>query len=207
MKHARKMVLVDIASVRPQAGHQLSEKTEDSLTKAINNLATSNEFSKANYGANAKPLSALDKELKELMDRQDLKPDDKLKLYDQKLQKYLFLLRDSNNAPNTKPKKKIGPSFEPSQPSPPSSPSSPTSDGSPPFEGFPSTKAVRTPVSSLLETPRTAKTPFYFTGRKPHKTNLPRTTPVHERIRTSAERQRNSRYKDFLGSWESYMTE
>lgn len=60
MKHARKMVLVDINSVKTA-----NPKTEESsLAEAINSLASKTEFSKANYGSSATAMSYVTKELK-----------------------------------------------------------------------------------------------------------------------------------------------
>lgn len=81
MKHARKMVLVDI------------EKKPCELVNAINSLTSSEEFSRAYFGSSAVSVSHLDNELKHLIERKDLDPSEKLKLYSQSLNRYLFLQR------------------------------------------------------------------------------------------------------------------
>lgn len=92
MKYARKTVLVDINSPKHI---EPSKKTENSLTNAINSLTNATEFSRAYFGGNATSVSQLNKELNELLDRKDLDPDKKLKLYHQNLGRYLFLQRES----------------------------------------------------------------------------------------------------------------
>lgn len=56
-----------------------------------------------------------------------------------------------------------------------------------------------------MSTPTTSKSPYYFTGRKQHTSNLPRLTPKLKRLRTAVERQKNSRYKDFLHNWDTHI--
>lgn len=84
------MVLVDINAVRP------TEK--EPLTKAINSLITSNEFSRSNFGSSALAISYLDKEMKEILDGDEQDITKKLHRYSQNLQKYLFLLRENENS-------------------------------------------------------------------------------------------------------------
>lgn len=196
------MVLVDVDTVKSQP--QISAKTEDSLTNAINSLVSSNEFSRANYGSNAKTIADLDKEMKEILERDDLEPAYKLKFYDQKLQK--FLLRESEKPSISTTPAPVPILQSPSQPSQAAIPSATSPSHS--FGQFSSINEGPAASSSvLLETPKNTKIPFYSSGQKQHKTNLPRSTPIQERLRSVTKRQKNSRYQDYFSSWESHIEE
>lgn len=96
MKHAKKMVLVDINTVKSPTS-TVPDKTVDNLTTAISSLASSNEFGRTFFGDSATSITHLDKEMNKILERQDLNPDTKLKLYHQKLKRYLFLQRESED--------------------------------------------------------------------------------------------------------------
>lgn len=93
MKHSRKMVLVDINSVNQQGSG--TDTNNKDLTKAITSLANSAEFSRSYYGQNAVSISRLNNEISEILERKDLDPHEKLKLYSQGLTILLFLHRQS----------------------------------------------------------------------------------------------------------------
>lgn len=97
MKHAKKMVLVDINSIKTPSVSSVGveDKTVNNLTKAISSLASSNEFSRSYFGDSATAISHLYNEMNKILEREDLKPDVKLKLYHDKLKRYLFLQRTS----------------------------------------------------------------------------------------------------------------
>lgn len=193
MKYARKMVLVDINTTK-----QPTSASDDGVVKAINSLAQTTEFSKANYGPNAKPLAHLALELQEIVDKGNSDPAHQLRLYNQKLQKYLLLSRGNGNSQvsNT-------PNFT----SPGAVPESESETSSLPemvtIAQISPVPPVRQRTSSLFQpTPTTSKTPNYPTGRRGYRTNLPRITPKENRLRTVEQRRKNSRYKDFLVNWE-----
>lgn len=179
------MVLVDINTIRPPE--------KEPLTKAINSLITSNEFSRSNFGSNALAISYLDKEMKEILDGDEQDITKKLQRYNQNLQKYLFLLRE-----NEKPNSSVTPVPVVIQ--------DPLAEVEA-IESEPASvnTAPRASTSSLfMSTPTTSKSRYYTTARK-HTSNLPRVTPKLKRLRTEAERQKNSRYKDFLHNWDAHI--
>lgn len=85
MKYARKTVLVDVNNA-PNTNKRI-----EPLTEAINSLVNATEFSRTNYGDSANAVTELDKDLRKILDRKDISLDDKLKLYNQSLSRYLFL--------------------------------------------------------------------------------------------------------------------
>lgn len=93
MKYARKMALVDVNSTKTQDA--------DPLVKAINSLASATEFGRDYYGSNTSAIVHLDKELKQILERADINPTEKLQLYSQTLNRYLFLHRMSENKTHT----------------------------------------------------------------------------------------------------------
>lgn len=97
MKYAKKMVLVDINTIKPNSATSahVEDKVVNNLTKAISSLASSNEFSRSHFGDSATAISHLYNEMNKILEREDLKPDVKLKLYHEKLKRYLFLQRTS----------------------------------------------------------------------------------------------------------------
>lgn len=194
MKHARKMVLVDINTVKPSST-KIPEN--DSLANAINSLVASNEFSKSNFGSNAKIIAQLDKELKEILENKSLLPNIKLKHYDQKLQQYLFLLRESekSNSPDLNFNKATTPPLY--SPSPIlvetlSNPISRTTSAE-------SITPIKSESSPILMTVRSSP----FVHRKPARVNLPRRTPKEERLRKPSQRRKNKRLEDYFSSWAS----
>jgi len=181
------MVLVDINSMK---------KNEDApLVKAINSLVTSNEFNHNEYGSNAKWIAALDSKLKEILDRNYADPAEKVKRYNRELQKYLFHVTNPSTSSV-----------------PPDMPETTEADFSdvggdmlgntvPPS----SQKLYKTTVPTTPQTSRKSIFEEPASGRKPHKTNLPRETPKQARLRNSALRRKNSRLKGFLENWDEYV--
>lgn len=183
MKHARKMVLVDINTIKPTTSVRPAEspaKNDNALAKAINSLVTSTEFSKTNYGSSAYTIAMLDKEMKEILERRDLGPNERLNIYNQKLQKYLFLLRESEKSEQ--------PHIRNNEISPP---------GTPVLQIEPEQPGAgsRNPFNEVV-TPLT---------RQPYKTHLPRITPKQVRLRASEKRQKSSRLNNFLSNWDEYI--
>lgn len=93
MKHARKMILVDASSHGNALSQNLS-KNIDPLTQAIKSLANATEFSKTQYGPRTTVVSRLSNELGRILQRKDLDPSSKLKLYNHELKRFLFLHHD-----------------------------------------------------------------------------------------------------------------
>lgn len=104
MKYARKTVLVDVNNVPS------TNKRIEPLTEAINSLVNATEFSRTNYGDSANAVTELDKDLRKILDRKDISLDDKLKLYNQSLSRYLFLQHESKKQVYTNPGVGITPS-------------------------------------------------------------------------------------------------
>lgn len=86
------MVLVDINSVKQQGNGDVEIKNNEAITKAISSLANS-----------AVSVSRINKEIGEILEREDLDPREKLKLYSQGLNRFLFLQRQSDKNNNTLP--------------------------------------------------------------------------------------------------------
>lgn len=180
----RKSVIYHTAPVK--------EQQDDPVLQALNTLITLKEFSYAKYGDKAKYLAYLDARMKEILENNYMYPDEKVKYYDRELQKYLFHVtkRHPHDAAKEEEeaddygRKSLSPDL---------------------YER--TTSAVIAPSTSAIfdETPRAHKTPFHFAGREPHKNNLPRDTPKAGRLRTIAERRKNSRLKEFLENWEEYV--
>jgi len=101
MKHARKMILVDAATHAggAAAASQNLNKNIEPLTDAIKSLANSAEFNRTNFGPTATIVSRLHNNLNQILDRKDLDPSTKLKLYNQELKQFLFLHRQSDQKP------------------------------------------------------------------------------------------------------------
>lgn len=98
MKHARKMILVD-ATTHGGGGAAASQnlnKNIGPLTNAIKSLANSTEFNRSHFGPSTTIVSRLHNELEEILERRDLDPTTKLKLYNQELKRFLFLYRHSD---------------------------------------------------------------------------------------------------------------
>lgn len=186
MKHSRLMALVDTEPVKPEPIKLTNNNNNnDPLTKAITSLASSNEFSRTNYGSSALAIDQLDKELNEILDRTDIGPADKLKLYSQRLQRYLFLQRTATQQQQPTTINAISPPHTHSSPL-----WSPTleSDSDTPFA---QSTLLPSAINKSLEKPRI-------------KSNLPRLTPPEARLRKANERRKNTRYIDYFSNWESY---
>lgn len=95
MKHGRKMILVDADTTKKESS---THTTKNELTNAIKSLTNANEFSRSYFGPNSATISQLNNDLQVILDRTDLNSDDKLKLYNQGLNRYLFLQRESDNS-------------------------------------------------------------------------------------------------------------
>lgn len=176
MKHARKMVLVDINKVK--------EKPAETISNAINTLISANEFNRTNFGSNALAVSYLDREMKEILDNPNLRPIERVNQYNQLLQKYLFLLRESEG---------LAPSPSVYVTSEEYVPSTSVSERS----ISPEQPKETTPFNPF--TPVVEAGPSTSSSVKGHRINLPRTTPKEDRLRQ--ERRKNSRYKDFFVNW------
>lgn len=191
MKHARRMVLVDA----DQVNLTNRRKNEDSkIAEALNTLVTLNKFSLNDYGSHATTLARLEKELDEALERTDLSPSDKLKLYDLKLQRFLFLLRENEKQRKTGAREQLhfNENLDIVEVTP--------------GEGNISTfSPARASTSRFVETAQIPMTPLSQSTRQPHKTNLPRETPKERRLRTSDQRRKNSRYEGYLSNWDEYI--
>lgn len=190
MKYARKMVLVDANTVQP--------KPADPVTDAINKLISANEFNRATFGPNALALSYLDKEMKEILDNKVLTPQERLIEYNQRLQRYLFLLRESGvNAP-TYSERTISPEPQsaPSRHTSTAAATATAATSTPTFTYNPISPTYN-PFSPTVES--TASTPVR------RRTNLPRVTPKEQRLRQV--RRKNSRFKDFFVNWKGLDSE
>lgn len=99
MKHARKMILVDAATHgggSAAAATQNLNKNIDPLTNAIKSLAKSTEVNRSHFGPSTTIVSHLNNELEQILERRDLDPATKLKLYNQELKRFLFFHRQSD---------------------------------------------------------------------------------------------------------------
>lgn len=211
------MVLVDINSITPKQGGQPQTKQDEPLlVKALNSLITSNEYSRSEFGAKAKVVADLDKELKVILERTDLQPSEKIKLYNHQLQRYLHMVRsDGNNTPVNASDDVETQSEETDYGAGDVSMVEPNiSRVSQPRRHSTSTLLAETPRSIKTPVKRVArkrtKIPAFFErednilGRKQYKNNLPRETPVRARLRTAEERRKNSRFRGFLSNWQNY---
>lgn len=120
--------------------------------------------------------------MKEILERSDLGPNERLNFYNQKLQKYLFLLRESEKSEQ--------PSIRYNEISPPGTPALQ-------IEPEQSVLGSRNPFNEVA-TPLT---------RHPYKTHLPRITPKQARLRESAKRQKSSRLNNYLSNWDEYINQ
>lgn len=197
MKHARKMVLVDAKSLNETS----TNKNSDVLVNAINSLTASNEFSRNYFGSRAVSVSQLDKELRELLEREDLDPSEKLKLYSQSLKRYLFLQRSSGGAnvtstPQILPQRAVTTTGG-SSPPPPSQLNETSSDS---YLSIPDES--RTLISTL--TPIKRRTPVtpkeLHQAKRGHQNNLPRSTPKSSVLREPKDRL-PEKYDDFFLNW------
>lgn len=203
MKYARKMLLVDASTP--------TDKNSTDLTKAINALVSHSEFSRDYFGSSALSVADLNKTLTHLLERDDLNPTEKLKLYSQSLNRYLFLQRMSEN-PTVQPVPVPVPVAAPVQVIAPERSVIPESSGSD-SDTFASIHGEsskdrtiltpKTPTQSSTKKPPKSSTPlsrtFYNTNR-PHQSNLPRATPKKETLRPTAAKP-PSRYGDFFTNW------
>lgn len=191
MKHARKLVLVDFNSTKSNE----SKKSDESLTNAINSLTNASALSRAYFGSNASSVSQLNNELSELLERKDLDPDKKLKLYNQSLTRYLFLQRESESGQPLGFNLPIGTPVSSGRSSPTNSVgSAPVHTPLQPIQPTPASSSNYTPINSQSrEVLRSSKIPKY-------KTNLPRVSPMNERLR----RNRTAARRDnFFVGWEN----
>lgn len=148
MKYARKVKLVDIDSTKPG-----SSDNSKQLTRAIESLADSNNFSRSYFGSSSITLSQLNNELNTILNRTDRISDDKLKLYNQSLARYLFLQRESEKLV-TATQSAVGNNSN--------------------SESL--TESLNRSVSPHTPTPKPGKTPKY-------KINIPRVTPKSRILR------------------------
>lgn len=189
------MVLVDVNSVN---------QPPSKLLDTLNTLATSTEYSKNEFGSTAPVIANLDRELKAILERDDLDPMQRLKIYNEKLQKYLFLVHENERkSPATTPK--LETTIEKEE----NDDDINTTGGL--DRTFSGPQTVKQGRASFIWAPgdntATNTTPLQTTGGKQGKSNLPRQTPIQERLRSVAQRQKNSRYKDFLSNWDEYANE
>lgn len=192
MKHVRKMVLVDVNSIKSQESSRISEKNNDALTDAIRSLTASNEFSRDYFGDSAISIAHLNKEMREILDLTGTDTKEKLDLYNRKLQRYLSLLRISENS--SQPIQATVP------PPPPPQPAQPIYN---PFENIEPATPLRR-ASSEIELPERSATQNSHSReiiRSKYRSNLPRKTPKQDILRSSAERRKTSRYKDYFTNW------
>lgn len=204
MKHARKTVLLDINSPK------VNEKQTEPLTNAINSLVNATEFNRANFGDRAKTVTELNKDLNEILDRKDLSLDERLKLYNQSLTRYLFLQHESKKPIPAIPKVEITPvgvtpaSSVAGERTP--SMQSDYDDDDDEEEGavggkediITSTPKIGTPRESsgnsyTKEILRTTKTPKF-------KSNLPRATPKYHILRKE---RADKRMSDYFVGWKN----
>lgn len=97
MKHARKMILVDAASHgNSNVSSQNPNASIEPFTQAIRSLVNSAEINRSNFGTSTTTVSRLSNELERLLERRDLAPSSKLKLYNQELKRFLFFHREND---------------------------------------------------------------------------------------------------------------
>lgn len=229
MKHARKMVLVDASTHGGGSGvaSQNFNKNIDPLTQAIKSLANSAEFNKTHFGSSTTAVSRLNNEMEQILERRDLDPSSKLKLYNQELKRFLFLHRESDRksappppsrTPATASGTRLGsetafeavPGYE-STSDEMDIQSLPDSEmgavGGYPREPVSYTIPLRQPLNSPVEgfsTPK--KRPSTSSSKWPppkrYKSNLPRTTPKHEILRQNRKLKRMGSF-DYFEDWNS----
>lgn len=174
MKHARKMVLVDINTLPPVT----KDKNSNPLTTAVSALASSAEFNRAYYGANTISIAHLDHDMRQILERTDLDPSEKLKIYQEKLRRYLFLQRMSEKSAPTQP------------PNPPPSVAS--------WLSGEEEEEEPEPVPPLIEPVEKKVTPVRTQSK--HRSRLPRNTPIKETLRKEPKPKRLDSY---FGDWET----
>lgn len=196
MKYARKMVLVDVNSLN--RGTVNTNTNNDAATNAIKTLANASEFNRSYFGQSTISISQLHNELQEILERTDLQPENKLKLYNQGLSRYLFLQRESTKQT---PGSVIiqTPVSSSSTPAPASYQS--TVESSPSVSEDESFKTI---VSEKIPHSRTTSRNSHFkevlhTRIPKYKSNLPRSTPKEEILR---QERTNKRMSDFFYGWE-----
>lgn len=197
MKYARKTVLVDVNSTNHGA-----VSSNDSITSAIKTLANASEFNRSYFGQNTISISQLNNDLQQLLDRTDLEPDTKLKLYNQSLARYLFLQRESTKSAQTPGNVIIQQPVSAPQSADLSSVSSGRS--SPTISEAGSTGTIVSAKSTAghsRDTPRNGhiKDVLRSTRIPKFKNNLPRSTPKAEILRQNRAEKRMS---DFFYGWE-----
>lgn len=200
MKYARKTRLIEVDSTKPE-----TTTASDQITTAINSLANANEFSRSYFGSNSNTISELNNELQKILNRKDLIPDDRLALYNQTLNRYLFLQRESEKPAQVKQTilntTSIIPAVQSSQSAQSESSVSPLSSLSTDFVTPISTRspsplgAAATPVT-VSKQPLQSKIPKYTS-------NLPRTTPKSEILRKD---RRERRQSDYFYYWNKVKT-
>lgn len=230
MKHARKMVLVDVNAAPATPTTKPHPKTTNQLlVKTLNTLLTSNEYNRNEYGPKAKIVAELDDVMKKLIERKDLDPDEKLKFYSNMLNRYLHMIH-TNDTQYAQTTWSAHPSpIHESEPDDGSFVEDSDSDdevsevsevqpdvtmAEPPPPNISSViqpKANSSLSDLLVPQPKPKKKRIKVTpefthvqGPKVYKSHLPRSTPIRDRLRTAEERRKNSRFKDFLINWKSY---
>lgn len=205
MKHARKMVLVDANSI-----DKSSSKNENTVNNAITSLATAAEFGRDYFGSSAISIAHLDRHMKEILERPDLPPAEKLTLYNQALQRYLFLQRQSENKTPTRaqivaevvnlPQPVVQqqaaavPVITPRD--------SPERDPSPEREPVtPRTPQNQSPHEVRIGQRNSVNREAIVGQASKYRTNLPRLTPKEKILRGSNELRRNQRLDGYFVRW------
>lgn len=198
MKHARKMILVDAKT----------NTSQKDVVEAINSLVKTTEFSRANFGSNAIAIAHLDTELKDLLARDDLPADARVREYNQRLQKYLFLLRESeksNSRPNPMGVPLLTPKLEEEEEE---DRGEDVVEGREPDRGTP-----LQPQRPLFEgafggapvaQPNLFSPPVPAVQKAQARSNLPRTTPMQDRLRKRNSDRKNKRYDGYFVNWSPY---
>lgn len=225
MKHARKMVLVDANTQGGgNAASQNFNKNIDPLTQAIKSLANSAEFNKAQFGPSTTTVSRLNNDLEQILERRDLDPSSKLKLYNQELKRFLFLHRESErkNAPSpgsdaaaaNGTRSRLGSEMDFDARSNYDDSwndmdiqSIPYSErgavGGYPRESVSYTIPLSQPLNSPLDgftTPKKRPSSSKSPPAKRYKSNLPRTTPKHKILRQNRKLKRMGSF-DYFEDW------
>lgn len=180
MKHARKMVLVDINTLPPTK----NDKTTDPLTNAISTLASSNEFNRAYYGPNTITITHLENDMRKILERRDLDPADKLKIYQDKLKRYLFLHRMSESSP---------------QQQPPQIQTSPPQLGGWESAGEEEEEDLQATPAQQIEQLR-KQVPITNSRKSKYRSRLPRSTPRKDTLR---KKPKPKRLESYFDKWET----
>lgn len=187
MKHAKKMVLVDINTHKSQTpATTTNNETVDNLTKAISSLAASSVYSRDYFGTNAESITQLEKDMSKILEQKDIDPDTKLKLYHDKLKRYLFLQRESEREPAVKKVKQTLPSIP--------NVAEVERDGG--LERDLSSP-LHTPSSQPIQLPSSAPPVVQEERKSRYKSNIPRRTPKEDILR----QRHNQRYDLFFRKW------